>query len=510
MIQETIQACADRIKNTPWLREILELTYAYDITDHHIYYNKTLFKEFSDCSQCKSYDEYYQTLSRAFDQVKNDITYYYGVFQTLQSLDVYTATVVDIMSRYCEYLLDMIQIAYTWLPFEIEKMWYTLPFWEEEILHRLKQIAAWEQKRFGTLVKDDRYEASRVIYYLETSLKELWLQRLTYDEIKQFTQYIKILKEQSKYCKEFCDDHEDHIEYIMTGQEYFAQPIHRSIYVQIFAHVFAIYGIEKPIRIESRSSMYDGVDAFCIPDSPWYETLSLQRVLELVCHEIEIHYLVQHNWSLLLPITDWANSLFKEEWLAKFMEEILDGATLINMDITPSIIQLLACEILWWDDCMQFLKIYYRLRNQQDQWLGYFLRRKRNYAIAYPWTQHKDITYSRWRFAVRWYLMDWWDFLSLYYAKVDFHDIALLSSVISQQQKQHLLYPLFITERVLHRLLWDKRSWDDLLAKKYPFIDFASYPSLELNKQQTHHIEAIIGLIHDNLPIPDYFHSWKI
>ena len=106
--------------------------------------------------------------------------------------------------------------------------------------------------------------------------------------------------------------------------------------------------------------------------------------------------------------------------------------------------------------------------------------------------------------------MDWWDFLSLYYAKVDFHDIALLSSVISQQQKQHLLYPLFITERVLHRLLWDKRSWDDLLAKKYPFIDFASYPSLELNKQQTHHIEAIIGLIHDNLPIPDYFHSWKI
>jgi hypothetical protein len=104
------------------LREIIEITYAYDIIDNKTYYNKTLCQEFVDCSQCTSYEAYYQTLSHAFDQVKIDFIRYHDIFQTAQPSDAYTAAVVEIMRRYCAYLLDMIHIAYSGLPFEIEKM----------------------------------------------------------------------------------------------------------------------------------------------------------------------------------------------------------------------------------------------------------------------------------------------------------------------------------------------------------------------------------------------------
>jgi hypothetical protein len=79
------------------------------------------------------------------------------------------------------------------------------------------------------------------------------------------------------------------------NKELFEKKISRADYIKIFELVFAMYDIKKPVRIDERSSIYDGDDALYIPKNKNYETLSLQKVLVLIQHEIERHMLSLEN-----------------------------------------------------------------------------------------------------------------------------------------------------------------------------------------------------------------------
>ena len=79
------------------------------------------------------------------------------------------------------------------------------------------------------------------------------------------------------------------------NKELFEKKISRTDYVKIFELVFALYGIKKSIIIDERNSMYDGDDGLHIPKNKNYETLSLQKILVLIQHEIERHMLSLEN-----------------------------------------------------------------------------------------------------------------------------------------------------------------------------------------------------------------------
>jgi hypothetical protein len=79
------------------------------------------------------------------------------------------------------------------------------------------------------------------------------------------------------------------------NQTLFEKKINRENYIRIFELVLAMYGINKPVEIDERSSIYDGDDALYIPSSKEYNTLSIQKILKLIQHEIERHMLSLEN-----------------------------------------------------------------------------------------------------------------------------------------------------------------------------------------------------------------------
>ena len=401
----TIDHVKDFFEKNSWLREVVEITYAYE-KKWNTWYNTTLFDELVDCKSCKEYTDYIKTVWWFFESTTKTLEDFAKI--------LHNDWIELIVQRYCLYAIDMISLAYIWLPFELEKAWFAHWLHEEEVLNLITQIETIEQKRFGKKVCTDKFESSRVLYYLENLLKE-GVQYLDKEETSEFKNMITLLKEKSKYDVNLL--WEDDNEWIMTDVKFFKQSLPRDVYAKIFELSLRFYKINKSVIIDSRSSMYDWLDGLHIPDHDGYATMELQRILELIQHEIEVHYVVQENTKTLLPITDWANSLFREEWLAKFMEELINGATIASIDISSSLFQILPCEILSWEELASFLQIYWKLKWAENKREWYFLRRKRNYSLSHPGWQHKDVTYSRGRFQVRSWLLNGWDIKKLYYAK---------------------------------------------------------------------------------------------
>ena len=488
----TIDQVKEFFDKNAWLREVVEITYAYEKKWNH-WYNKTLFDELIDCSKCTEYENYKEIVWWFFE----------STVQTLQNFanKLKTEWLELIVQRYCLYAIDMINLANTWLPFELEKAWFEHWLEEDEITQLIKKIETIEEKRFGKKVCADKFESSRVVYYLE-DLLEVESHLLEENERKEFQTMINILKEKSKYDLNLL--WEDDNDRIMTDNAFFTQLLPRDIYAKIFELSLRFYEIDKSVIIDARSSMYDGLDWLHIPDNDGYATMELQRILELIQHEIEVHYIVQENTKALLPITDWANSLFREEWLAKFMEELINGATIASIDISSSLFQILPWEIFTWKKLSSFLQLYWKLKWTENKREWYFLRRKRNYSLLHPWSQHKDVTYSRWRFQVRSWLLNWGDIKKLYLAKIDFEDTETLYDLLSKQEKDALLYPQFFAERILHELMDSKLSFESMLYKKYTFINFDEYPSLELREEQQLIIKQALELIRNNLSIKSY------
>ncbi len=86
----------------------------------------------------------------------------------------------------------------------------------------------------------------------------------------------------------------------MDEDPLFQESIEREHYVRIFELSLQFYEIQKPVIVDARSSIYDAPEALYIPNDFAYDTLKIQRVLQLLAHEVETHYLIQENNSVVL------------------------------------------------------------------------------------------------------------------------------------------------------------------------------------------------------------------
>lgn len=167
----------------------------------------------------------------------------------------------------------------------------------------------------------------------------------------------------------------------------------RDDYLSVFASVFRIYDIRKPIREDERSSIYDGEDALYIPIGEKYDYLSVNRILGLVAHEIETHYLSAENNSKTLGFRA-ADNIFRDEGMAIIMENVLAGNDIDRIPISENMIYALYGEILPGKDYRRFLELYFKSQGRVGA-EEKFRRTKRNYSVTGKGTQHKDTTYSR-------------------------------------------------------------------------------------------------------------------
>ena len=75
-----------------------------------------------------------------------------------------------------------------------------------------------------------------------------------------------------------------------------------------------------------------GITYLEIPRNDAHEFFTIERLLKLLTHEIESHYINAFNGKVLIWNFRGARNLPKEEWLAMFMEKIFHGYSYENID----------------------------------------------------------------------------------------------------------------------------------------------------------------------------------
>lgn len=472
------------------LSDIVEVTYVYTDLWNWVFLNKTLFwtflwkeYEWKDKNEEKKFwEEVYFNIAEVFTQTKSKLLLKKSLVikykESLQQFLKENNPRVQILLWSLEYLSNILDLTITGLPFEAQKAWIPYNFSSEEVSDRVEKLEEIERKLFGGNVRENEYEI-RGSFEVLTKLFEKQKTKLTPKEQERFSWYLQVLRENFSFTLEEPELSKENLHKYET-HDVLRQEISRENYVKVLKLAMEIYGIKKPVVVEERSSIYDGEDYLGIPESDWYKTLKLTRVLQLIQHEIETHYIIEKNNSQTLWKFRGSWNLQREEWTAKVAEWTLQWKTLDSFWIQWALPDILFWEILSWDDYRDYLELFAKMdRDEMTFWLALkdpkttFLRRKRNYPLDYKWVQHKDTSYNRWERQVVHFLQNNWDVKDLYVWKVSFEDITKTKKIIESEDIK-LIYPLLIWELLQYVILWKKLSenefWEYIEAK-YPFLN---------------------------------------
>lgn len=487
------------------LWDIIELTYAYRNLWNNKYLNKTLFEDFINLSYEENSDLYLNNFWEIYKKTLDKLTLKIEIFdkEIKKISNKKQKDFKDLMlSRSLKYSKKLVKMAQVWLIFEAKKFKNDIDVSQKEISKKLLQLKNLENKLFDWKVKINNTEIWQIYNILNTIFTKN--HDLLSNSLKNdFKKYLNNIKKLWKFEEKNINFYEN-----KNKNQILNINISRENYIEIFKLVFKIYQINKPIIIEERSSIYDWEKFLSIPNNKTYDFLTLNRVLELICHEIETHYLIEKNNFLVLWNFRWEKNLFREEWLAKFNEWILNWYSLDDFSLIWAIIDSLAWEILTWKNYKNFLDILKTLDTNNSLWLNLkdttqiFLRRKRNYDFNKKWVQHKDCTYSRWTLKVVDFLKNSWDYFDLYLAKISFEDITLTKDYIIKN-KINILKPIFVWEILKYILLnnnFSKEIFLEYLYKKCPYLkqNYKTYFNQFLDDKKLKIINKIINLIKQN------------
>lgn len=496
------------------LSDIIEVTYAYADLWNGKFLNKTLFwtllwreyiedktqtKELNKQAEKDFWKNIWENIAEVYAKAKSKLLLKKSLVikykELLQPFLKENTPRVQILLWSLEYVSNILDLTITGLPFEAQKAWIPHNFSQEEISERVKKLEEIETKLFGWNVRENEYEV-RGSFEVLTKLFEKQKTKLTSEEQERFASYLQKLKQTFSYITDSTQNDKNESKNSKTF-DILSREIPREDYVKVLKLAMEIYWIEKPVIIEERSSIYDGEDYLGIPESDWYKTLKLTRVLQLIQHEIETHYIIEKNNSQTLWKFRGSWNLQREEWTAKVAEWTLQWKTLDSFWIQWALPDILFWEILSWDDYKDYLELFAKMdRDKMTFWLALkdpkttFLRRKRNYPLDYKWVQHKDTSYNRWERQVVNFLQNNWDVKDLYIWKVSFEDIAKTKEIVALENIK-IMYPLLIWELLQYTLLlreswmmqkelmdknfkplkFNENDFWDYIERKYPFLN---------------------------------------
>ncbi len=470
------------------LSDIIEVTYAYTDLWNGEFLNKTLFwtllwREYiEDKTQTKEQNKQaekdfwkniWENIAEVYTKAKSKLllkkSFVIKYKELLQPFLKENSPRVQILLWSLEYVLNILDITITGLPFEAQKAWIPHNFSQEEVSERVKKLEEIETKLFGWNVRENEYEV-RGSFEVLTKLFEKQKTKLTSEEQERFALYLQTLKQTFPYITDSAQNDKNESKNSKTF-DILSREISRENYVKVLKLAMEIYWIEKPVIVEERSSIYDGEDYLGIPESDAYKTLKTQRVLELIQHEIETHYIIEQNNAQTLGKFRWGWNLPREEWLAMTVEWFLKWKKLEDIQVSWAIPDLLMGEILSWEEYKEFLELHAKLKGTKNA-LGMFLRRKRNYPLDYQWVQHKDTSYNRWQHKIVDFMTSW-DVKDLYVWKVSFEDIVKTKEIVNGENI-NLIYPLLIWELLQYVILWQELKEDEFwnyIETKYLFLN---------------------------------------
>lgn len=235
------------------------------------------------------------------------------------------------------------------------------------------------------------------------------------------------------------------------------------MYVEIFRTAIALVGTEHDVQVNpNRSSIFDGEKALEIPASEAYATLSLERILLLISHEIMTHAVTQKNGEQFFEGARTRGNIEKDEGLAMFMEAITSGVSWQHAadrmrGISES--RTLGAELLSSEELAEWTDL------GKDEAM---LRRiSRNFPYGRG-AQRKDLLYGNGLQKVVEYVEKGGDIKSLFSGKFGFEDIASGSFDFSRHPE--ILYPIFLSDIILYFL--DERTKQGKKMNHHEFIQF--------------------------------------
>lgn len=455
------------------LEKIIEMTYSYKEINNNFFYNITLFEEFTWIKYDLDKAINFFSLKNILENKLNSNILNIWIL----ILDLESETLDDkwkILYKSLLYIKKILEIVLIWIEFELEKAGYKITLTIEEQLNKISIIEEIEEQNFWLKIKNNLLEINLIHDYL-FSLYINTKKNITTSEQIFFLKYINKLNN-------FFTNKNIVVNKINKKKEQFnfsKNIVSREKYMNIFSFIISdIYGLEQQVITTEASSIYDWEKILEIPKNDLYLTLSIKRILELIVHEIESHYINSFNNKILIWNYRWARNLEKEEWLAKVMEAFLSEDKIDRMVFKPTyMIKILYSELYSGDEFYKFIDIYNKMYEFRREPINEFLRQKRNYSLSLKGGQHKDISYWRWMMKVMDYLIWWWDFSLLFMWKVWFEDLDKLDSLY-KKQKNKLIFPMFLWD-IISLYLKFKEKWekfdmnlDDIvifLEKKYNF-----------------------------------------
>ncbi|MCX6824120.1 MAG: hypothetical protein NT085_03250 [candidate division SR1 bacterium] len=461
---EEFEDIVNKIKETiftPKMVDIFELTFAYD-TNNGNFFNRTLFTDFAGLSSQDSKEKLFSTTNSLLQIKKMYIQQARNELLQLSKIEGKSDILLGTLN-YVEKIIDMTVLG---LPFEVEKVGYPLTLSSQEIEERTQKMESIEKDLFGGNIRENPLEVVNCYRSLKTKIEKK-LPTMTEDQKKISEKLLGSVKALPAFLdvdgifenRETDTRTTNYKKVFEDNKELFEKNISRTDYVRIFELVFAMYGINKPITIDERNSIYDGDDALYIPQNKSYDILSLQKILVLIQHEIERHMLSLVNNEENVGGFRGANNLFVEEGSAIIMEGILQGKSLSEYEgISVSLPNLLAGELLNGDEYKEFLGIF----SQKD-----IDRKKRLYPLHQRGVQHKDTTYTRGPKAVIEYLAQGGDPKDLFIGRLQTQDIPKIS------EKKNIKYPKLVSEVLIQKLVNKKindSEFKEFIAGKYNFL----------------------------------------
>jgi len=456
------------------LEKIIEVTYTYrDIWDWNIL-NETLFEEYL----WLTYPEY-------------DVEYLARRYRYKIQVQIVEAL---------EYVKNILEISVLATSFEMEKAWYTTWLTKSATKKIIWQIEKKEKIAFWWKVIENSQEFS-FCYNFIVKNHDSKQKSISESDSKLMRKYLKEIKK-SALC-DHVNTPDIKIKYIKGA--FMKKEILRKDYRKIFDSVCELYNLPQRTKITNAGSIYDGDNFLEIPRNDSFASFTIERLLKLLTHEIESHYINSYNWRLLLWKFRWAKNLPKEEWLAMFMEKIFHWYTYDTIDnIVEYFFTMLAWECLDGEKFENFMRIMWKEYKCKRNYITSVIRAKRNYSIEQIWVQHKDVVYFRWLTEVLEYLKSWWEFRKLFLWKVGFDDIENIEMIYSaHESKEDLVFPIFISDLIYYyfrekisdsSFKFSTPEYYLYLKKKYWFIDIESFKIIDHINKDWKKIERILKM----------------
>lgn len=483
------------------LEKIIEVTYTYKKIAEGELLNETLFEEYLKIE--------YENQDMAFLGRK----YKYKIQVQLVLIEeiLKKAEKIKTSSRWeslrrgmfqdaLEYVKNILEISVLSVEFEAQKAWSLHGLSPAKIKKRISDIEKRERIAFWPKVIENSEEFS-FCYNFVVSNHESKMKSLSETDRKAMKKYLKTIRDASK-----CDLIETpSVKRKLLRGDFLKKEITRKDSRAIFDSVCELYGLPQRTVLSNAGSIYDGDNYLEIPRNDAHAFFSVERLLKLLTHEIESHYINSFNGKILIWNFRWAKNLPKEEWLAMFMEKIFHGYSYENIDnIVEYFFTIMAWESLAWDEFVDFMRIMWKEYKCKRNYKVSVARAKRNYAPEYIWVQHKDVVYFRWLTQTIKYLRKGWEFRKLFLWKVGFHDLENLNDICeSCTKRSDLVFPIFISDLIYYYItetqkdksfVFEAPEYYLYLKKKYWFLDLESFRIISHVEDNWKQIKRIIKM----------------